>query len=240
MAKFSSSTAVKRQRPVLKSPVKTTGRGAPTFEGAAGFSRDPKSDLFLLAVTNMVGENAFYEDAKTRDERFATLVHTVTQEDPEWVAAFIPYLRKEFFMRSASVVAAAEYVAAGGPHGASVVASALQRPDEPGELLAYWHATYGRNEPFAVKKGVARAVLRLYNENAALKYDGSGLGWRLGDVIERVHPRSQTDTQGELFKYLMDRRHHSGEIRADMTKLPVLSKAFRLDSMSDEGFLSGL
>ncbi len=61
----------------------------------------------------------------------------------------IQYLRSTLLMRSAAVVMAAEYVAAGGVGGRSVVARALQRPDEPAELLGYWLTTHGRNVPDA-------------------------------------------------------------------------------------------
>jgi len=40
-----------------------------TFEGAPGFVREPKLELFLLAVSNMVGEDTFYEAASDRDAR---------------------------------------------------------------------------------------------------------------------------------------------------------------------------
>ena len=35
-----------------------TGR---THEGAPGYARDAKGELFLLAVSNMAGEDTFYE-----------------------------------------------------------------------------------------------------------------------------------------------------------------------------------
>ena len=65
-------------------------------------------------------------------------------------------------MRSAAIVMAAEYVAAGGANGRAVIAAALQRPDEPAEMLGYWFTTHGRNVPMPVKRGVADAVRRLY------------------------------------------------------------------------------
>lgn len=235
MAKFSGKNSTTlRQRPNrIKSPVTTTGPGAPTFEGGQGFSRDAKSDLFLLAVTNMVGQDTFYETGANRDDRFASLVHQVTLEDPEWMQGFLPYLRKEMFMRSAAVVAAAEYVAAGGPNGRALIAATLTRPDEPAELLGYWHATYGRNEPKAIKRGVADAVRNLYNENAALKYDGQSRAVRMGDVLERVHPQATDAKQGELFKFLLDRRHHPQDVRADLKVLTRIARALELDAMSD-------
>lgn len=235
MAKFSSKTAVK-QRPVrkVKTAIQTTGQKGTTFEGGVGYARDAKSDLFLLAVTNMVGEDTFYESATDRDQRFLDLVRKVTEADPAWVAAFIPYLRKDMFMRSASVVAAAEYVAAGGPNGRAVIASALQRADEPAELLAYWHATYGRAIPKPVKRGLADAVNRLYTEYAALKYDGASRGVRMADVIELVRPRPKDPAQRVLFEYLLDRRHHPDAIRADLGSLPMIVKARDLDALSGD------
>jgi TROVE domain-containing protein len=221
MPKFSS----KQKRANVRSAVRTTGRGKSTYEGGTGYSRDAQSDLFLLAVSNMVGEQTFYESANVRDERFRELVHIVTRQDPDWVRGFIPYLREKMFMRSASVVAAAEYVDAHGPNGRGVVASALKRPDEPAEMLAYWHQLHGRAEPKPIKRGVADAVVRMYSETAALKYDGKGKAWRMGDVIERVHPKPRDARQGQLFRWLLDVRHHTDE-NTPSEQLEVLRNYF--------------
>ena len=170
---------------MVRSVIKTVGKPtARTFEGARALVRDPKSELFLLAITNMVGEATFYEGADTRDQRFVDLIHQVTGEDPEWMQRFVPWLRNVALMRSAAVVAAAEYVAAGGPHGRKVIASAVARADEPAEILGYWTQFHGRKIPQPVKRGVADAVRHQYSEYAALKYDGLSRAWRMGDVIE--------------------------------------------------------
>jgi hypothetical protein len=114
-------------------------------------------------------------------------------------------------------VGAAEYVkarldagATDGPSNRQVVASVLQRPDEPGELLAYWTATYGRNVPKPVKRGIADAVRRLYGGRSLLKYDTASRGYRFGDILNLVHATPDPDKpwQGELFRYALDRRHH--------------------------------
>lgn len=85
MSKFNTRTT----RADATSPVTTTGR-ADTYEGGAGFTRDAKSDLYLLAVTNMVSENTFYESGEKRDNRFTSLTRTVALEDPKWVQGFFP------------------------------------------------------------------------------------------------------------------------------------------------------
>jgi hypothetical protein len=184
----------------------STVRPMPTHEGGYGYERDAKSELFLLAAANMVGERTFYEDPRARDPRYVSLIHQVTKADPAWMAQLVPFLRERMLMRSASVVMAAEYVAAGGPGGRKVVAESLQRPDEPAEMLAYWMAEHGRSVPKPVKRGVADAVTRMYTEKAALKYDGTGRAWRMGDVIELVHPKPKAPWQGALYRWLLDRR----------------------------------
>lgn len=191
-----------------------------THEGGAGYARDAKSELFLLAVTNMVGEATFYESAAGRDSRYVELVHQVAVQDPAWAARFLAWLRGDGNMRSASLVGAAEYVRSrltlgGGDQSLpdeaknrAVVASVLQRADEPGEMLAYWTSRYGRRIPKPMKRGIADAAQRLYSERNLLKYDTASKGYRFGDVLDLVHPTPGAPWQGELFKYALDRRHN--------------------------------
>ena len=235
MSRFNTTTA----RTVAHSPV--TSEAVPsglTHEGAPGYARDAKGELFLLSVAYMGSDATFYETGKERDTRFADLVRKVAAEDPAWMGQFIPWLRNGANMRTASLVAAAETVKArldtacpGPPHSGhassdwtcarqdgiaasnrQIIASALQRADEPGELLAYWHSLYGRNEPKPLKRGIADAILRLYTEFSLLKYDTDSHGYRFGDVIERVHvtgehPEVKGTWKGALYEHAIDRRH---------------------------------
>ncbi|MFF0219216.1 TROVE domain-containing protein [Streptomyces vinaceus] len=199
------------------SPVRTTGGRAGNHQGGRGFVRDARSELFLLAVANFVTQRTFYESGEARDERFASLVRRLAVEDPAWTAGLLGWLRTDGNMRTASLVGAAEYVkarldagATGGPSNRAVVDSVLRRADEPGELLAYWTAAYGRNVPKPVKRGIADAVRRLYSGTSLLKYDTASRGYRFGDVLNLVHasPDPAKPWQGELFRYALDRRHH--------------------------------
>ena len=223
MSKFNRTTT----RPAVHSPIVTsstpTGR---THEGAPAFVREAKGELFLLAVANLVGENTFYEQASDRDSRFRDLVHQVAVDDAGWMLEFVTWLRAEANMRSAPLVAAAEAVharlaAAQGTRPSDVVFNdtanralinaALQRADEPGELLAYWTSRYGRRIPKPVKRGVGDAVRRLYNERNLLKYDTDSKGFRFGDVVDLVHPTPSAPWQADLFRHALDRRHGRGD-----------------------------
>ena len=206
MAKLNTKTATKP-----RSPIKTSGVEKVTYEGAKGQGLDAKSELFTLAVTNMVGEDTFYESAGNRDDRYASLVKQATQADPSWVGRMLIWLRSEANMRTASIVGAAEYVRAGGPQGRQLVAAVLQRADEPGEILAYWTSKYGRKIPQPIKRGVADAAKGLYNEYSVQKYDSTNRGFRFADVIQLTHPKPEDAKQADLFKYALDRRYQGGD-----------------------------
>jgi hypothetical protein len=210
MAKFSGTAPI---RVPAQGPIRVAEQVAPTYEGGDGRLRDAQSELFLLAVTNMVGEATFYEASADRDKRYRDLIADVVRTDSDWLRRFVPFLRDTMQMRSASTVMAAEYVYAGGPNGRSVVSSALQRADEPAEILGYWHATHGRKLPAALKRGIADACQRLYTERASLRYDGQDKAIRFGDVIDLVHPVPSAGWQSELFRYLLDKRHKRADPR---------------------------
>ncbi|MFI2199302.1 TROVE domain-containing protein [Streptomyces sp. NPDC020192] len=226
MARF-NTRAVKAQ---VKSAVTSTGRVLRTYEGGRGQEREPRSELFLLAVSHFL-TGTFYENAKDRDDRFTRLVRDLAVSDPDWTAGLLRWLRGEGNMRTASIVGAAEYVharltagATDGPSNRQVVDSVLQRPDEPGELLAYWTSTYGRAIPKPVKRGVADAVRRLYHARSLLKYDTASRGYRFGDILNLVHAAPDPDKpwQGELFRYALDRRHNP-DTAVPPASLPLLT-----------------
>lgn len=216
MAKFNT---IDRRRVTMTGPIATMPEdSAVTHEGAPAYAHDTKSELFMLAVANMVGEDSFYESAKTRDDRYAGLVRRVAVEDGEWMTDFIYWLRGTANMRSASLVAAAEGVKArleaGLPGNRQLVNSALQRADEPGEFVAYWRGRFGRTLPKPVKRGLAEAVVRLYSERSTLKYDTTSSAYRFADVIELVRPQASSDWQNALFEHLLARRRNRAELFA--------------------------
>lgn len=217
-----------------------------TYNAGEGFSREPKSELFLLAVTNMVSEKTFYEDAKSRDERFVKLIRQVALEDPDWVARFVPYLRDTMNMRSASIVMAAELVhakltkpvAKGVIHNRTIIDSAIKRADEPAEMLGYWVSEWGKRFPQPVKRGVADAVTRVYNERSLIKYDGGDKAWRFADVIDLVHPKPKADWQMHLFGYALDSRHKREDAKPELDGLEMIRLNRVAMSMTDEAFRS--
>lgn len=239
MSKFNAAVSLAPQ-PTIKAVGPAT-----TYNGGEGVSRDAKSELFLLAVSNMVGEDTFYEAKSDRDKRFAELVREVAQTDSLWLLRFIKWLRNDANMRTASIVAAVEgaTVLIGTDHmprkkngvvaprpltGRQLVDAALQRADEPGEALAYFLQTHGRQFPISIKKGVADAALRLFNEYSYLKYNSDARAVKIADVIELVRPKPTTAEQSALFKYVLDARHGIEEIVLELPMLKARAELYAL------------
>ncbi|MFJ1759198.1 hypothetical protein ACIOD2_02715 [Amycolatopsis sp. NPDC088138] len=194
--------------------------------------------LHRAALAGLAYQDAFFAWPPPIRERYVTLVRSA---DPAEAVPFLRWLRVATPMRYPALVGAATFVAARlarGEHGLSrqVIASVLRRADDPGHLLAYWAAVYGPALPKPVKRGVADAVTRLYDEPALLAYDTTGhhfeLGFvrgdlpryggigtprplRFGEVIRLVHPRARDQAQGDLFRYALARRQ--GRVR----RIPV-------------------
>lgn len=232
MSRFNTRTA----KPVAASPVTTTGERTTNHQGGAGYLRDAKSELFLLAVANFAGTDTFYETGGRRDDRYSALVRRLAVEDPGWCLDFLRWLRGSANMRTAALVGAAEFTAerilreAPG-YSRQAVDAVLRRADEPGELLGYWTSLYGRKLPKPVKRGVADAVQRLYDERSLLKYDTDSKGYRFGDVLNLVHPAPAADKpwQGELFQHALDRRHgRDTDIRAAYPRMGTLARRAEL------------
>src|ERR1035437_784560 len=218
-----------------------------THEGGTGFNREAKSELFLLAVTNMVSENTFYENGKNRDKRFVDLIKQVALEDPDWIARFVPYLRSTMNMRSASIVMAAELVpakltkpvAGSKITNRSIIDSAIQRADEPAEMLGYWMSEWGKNFPQPVKRGVADAATRLYSEWSLIKNDGGDKAIRFGDVVDLVHPEPKAPWQSHLFGYALDSRHKRPDAKPELDALKTITANLAAMALDEKAFRKG-
>lgn len=228
MAKFNTKGNRRTVKPTSAVKTASTVPDAVTNEGAVGWSREPKSELFLLGVANMVAEDTFYEGKLVRDPRFEQLVTQVATSDSAWLEGFFPWLRFEANMRSAPVIGAAiaakSMLGVKAPGGRQVIAKSLGRADEPGEFLSYWIGRWGDQLPMPVKRGLADVVVRLYTQRSLLKYDTPGKGLRFANVIQLVHPDPATAEQEQLFKFALERAYK------DTVELPQALKVARAEN----------
>lgn len=222
MAKFNTGPSRRAPAPALTTEVTPS---TSTEQGGPGFHRDPRTELFLSAVTALAGESSFYETAVGRDTRVISLTRQLAVQDQHypWLLAFLLWLRQRANIRSTGLLIAAQAVHArleAGLHGGNrdLIRSALGRADEPGEMLAYWQSTFGRALPMPVKRGIADAAIRLYTEYSYLKWDSTRRPYRFADVLNLTHPGDRRGSRQELrgnqrhlFPQILDDRHgHAG------------------------------
>lgn len=205
MSRFNTATPTGTRSPITSTVADVTAKGG------SGFARDARSELFLLAVSNMTSKgDAFHEGSTARDARYADLLRQVAA-DTEWVLGFVQFLRNKANMRSASIIAAAEVVKARldakVPGGRDIISAALQRADEPGEMLAYWTANFGRNVPWPVKRGINDAIDRLYTERSYLKWDSDARSFRMADVLQITHPSPTLPWKSALYGHMLNERY---------------------------------
>lgn len=219
MAKFNQARTSASARSPITATRSQVGR---TFEGATGYKRDARSELFLGTVTWFV-ENTFYEKTDARTTRLRGLIRDLAVTDPEWMTGLIGWLRNKANLRSVSILVAAEAAKArldAGEHGATrqMVAASIKRADEPGEFLAYWK-TLSRNLPKPVKRGVADGAVSTYTEYSWLRNKGGSDAYSMRDVLNLVHPDPADERQEALFALILaDAYGRPG----DLGKLPML------------------
>ncbi|WP_067484036.1 hypothetical protein [Actinomadura hibisca] len=212
-------------------------------------------DLFQSTLTMVGYRDAFFLWPERARTEFPARIAAATRRDPEWTAAFLAWLRAETPMRYPALVGAAAFAAARLADGSpgrtrQVVGSVLRRADDPGHLLALWRAAHGRAVPKPVKRGVADAVARLYDEDALRLHDtgahnfalpsfpdlrglfsgtiDSPPPFRFGDVIRVVHPVPRDAQQSAVFRQAMaGRREPLGD--SDLMLDALLGRLHHLD-----------
>lgn len=212
MSKFNTNVKPK----VRAEGVKATDVEIQTHEGGLGFKRTPKSELFLATVSSFV-EDTYYESKDARSARIRSLIAKVADEpySQPWLLGLVGWLRNKANLRSVSLQVALDaakiLIDKGIPGSRQIVAAAMSRADEPGEALGYWVANYGKRIPAAVKRGIADGVNKLYNVKSIMKYDSKSNSYRMGDVIQLVHPNPKSADQDKAFRFALDRLYGSAD-----------------------------
>lgn len=245
MSRFNRKNVVAARTATGPLTTVATPAGTRTHQGGPGFLRDDKSELFLLAATSLdITADTFYEGGNARVARFVELIGQVAVADPDWTFEFLRWLRGPGNIRTAAIVGAVEaslaMLAADITGSRAIISAVCQRPDEPGELLAYLLSRHGRKIPKPIKRGLADAAGELYSQRSLLKYDTGSHGVRFADVIDLVRPWPKNAETSALFKCAIDRRHNRPVGLVPPGTLPMLIDNYAVRAEVAEGHYDAL
>lgn len=179
--------------------------------GGEAFTMTPELELVTALLTSFL-EDQYYEKGQKRQSRIEELVGKV---DPKFAAQASIYARNEFGMRSVSHVVAGKIAGTvkGQEWTKSYFDKVVRRPDDMMEILSYYYANFGKNEPNALKKGFAKAFGR-FDEYQLAKYRGAGKSVKLVDVANLVHPAHSEAIQ----KLINDELRNKDTFEAKLSK----------------------
>lgn len=241
-------SAVKVAKNFVGKPVRVR-----TALGAKGYKRETKSELLLLAVSFMGGDDVLHERSTERYRRLVSLCHDESVfTDEQWCHDFINYLRNDAQMRTVSIVIAVEIVRArlahslfGDPRNRQLVSAACSRADEPMEVLAYYTSRYGQSKwdnkliPQPILAGVGDAAIRLWNEFSVLKYGGGGSKTvTMRDVLRLARPKPKDFTQAVLFGWITGTLGEGNPQEGE--SLPMITARQKMNAISKDERISYL
>lgn len=162
----------------------------------------PYEQQVVTLLLSSFMHDGFYETGDAKVSEMASLVELMlssqqglrVHDNLEFLAKAAVFARREFGMRSASHVLAAEVSRhSKGLRWSRVMFREMAiRPDDVTEILSYYLGKYGFPIPNAMKRGLADA-LSGYSEYQLGKYKATKKDVSLVDAVNLCHPKS-TDT----------------------------------------------
>ncbi|GAA3668779.1 hypothetical protein GCM10022224_036150 [Nonomuraea antimicrobica] len=161
------------------------------------------------------------------------------------MSAFVRWAREQAPLRRLALTATAEFLhtrltARVGTAAESrrVAEAVLVRADDPGDLLGYLLARYGRSIPKPIKQAAGEAAARLYDEHALAVHDTPDAAMRFAEVIALTHPKPVGKVQNDVFQYAAQRLKRATPVpeslvtlrsRAELLTVPAGRRARMLD-----------
>ncbi|OKP92785.1 TROVE domain-containing protein [Paenibacillus sp. P32E] len=169
-------------------------------EGYPAYTRPMEEQYLQMLLTNTM-HNTFYADQQELIDHAAELHQQMALEQPEFMAKALVYARGEGFMRLQPLFGLAVLSGTRPELFAKVFMKVVQIPSDLSDFLTILQGL-GRGEGGRAVKRQVNLFLSGISEYWALKYNGRGRGYSLGDAIATAHPKPTDLKQQALFRYL--------------------------------------
>ncbi|GGJ08514.1 TROVE domain-containing protein [Paenibacillus hunanensis] len=182
-------------------------------EGYKAYNRSVEEEYIQLLMTNTFA-NTFYADSNQLIAEARSMHEMMLELDAEFMARALVFARNEGFMRMQPLFGLALLSKARPDLFAAVFDRVVRIPSDLADFLTILRGMGRGQGGRAVKRQVNRFLAGV-SEYWALKYNGRGRGFSLGDVIATAHPKPQNEQQRQLYRYLCGQN-------ADLTGFPQL------------------
>ncbi|MFD0715499.1 TROVE domain-containing protein [Paenibacillus sp. GCM10027626] len=171
-----------------------------TKENYSNHIRSIEERYVQMLLTNTMS-NTFYADQNELLKEASALHHEMAEQDPDFMAQAIAFARQTSMMRLQPLFGLAVLSGKRADLFAGIFAEVVRYPADLFDFLMILQGM-GRGEGGrAVKREVSR-FLSGVTEYWAVKYNGRGRGYNLGDAIATAHPKPESERQQALFRYL--------------------------------------
>lgn len=162
----------------------------------------PLEERYLQTLlTNTVG-NTFYADQQTLMQESDQVHNDMLDVDPEFAAKALAFARNEGFMRLQPILGLAKLSAVKQTLFARAFPHVIKIPSDLSDFLTILNGQ-GRGEGGRAVKREVGGFLNGVSEYWALKYNGRGRGYSIGDMVATAHVKAANDRQNRLFRYAM-------------------------------------
>ncbi|MNU73598.1 hypothetical protein D3C71_630840 [compost metagenome] len=189
------------------------------------FTRSVEEQYMQTLLTNTLS-NTFYADQNELLAGAEQLHHEIAASSPEFMAKAIVFARSEGFMRLQPLFGLAVLSMYRQDLFAKIFLQVVRIPSDLSDFLTILKGL-GRGEGGRAVKRQVNRFLSQVSEYWAMKYNGRGRGYSLGDAIATAHPKPEDLKQQALFRYLRG-------LEANLTLLPQVESLEKLKLASTE------
>ncbi|MCR8631531.1 TROVE domain-containing protein [Paenibacillus radicis (ex Xue et al. 2023)] len=169
-------------------------------EGFPAYTRSAEEQYVQTLVTNTFG-NTFYADQQQLLTEAEEMHREMAQSNPLFMAKAIVYARNEGYMRLQPLFGLAILSAYRPDLFSKIFLNVVRIPSDLSDFLMILKGL-GRGEGGRAVKRQVNRFLAGVSEYWAIKYNGRGRGYSLGDAIATAHPKPADLKQQALFRYL--------------------------------------
>lgn len=164
------------------------------------YTRSAEEQYLQTLLTNTMS-NTFYADRNELLSDAAQLHYEMADTNPTFMAKAIVFARNEGFMRLQPLFGLAVLSVFRPDLFAKIFLQVVRIPSDLSDFLTILKGM-GRGEGGRAVKRQVSFFLAGVSEYWALKYNGRGRGYSLGDAVATAHPKPKDMKQQALFRYL--------------------------------------